>query len=237
MKKIELNSLDLEVKRMMLETPSLFPSRIHCLEFIFCTIGTGYKWQPDGTLKDYNGRDRRTPATPMPKHIEKAEPYDFRITKGVLDDVEAVRIEYEDLTRGFREKHIDFLCSTPHTIGEEYHFMRVYPMSWEYSPMCIAAQNPHRIADEWRAGIREFIHWYLPKVNGQYGCFNDPDTKEPQVELIKDPRVRENYIMCRKVLKMLMTDTDYKEAKTLMTYTKKFTSKLLAEIKREEKDD
>jgi len=74
-------------------------------------------------------------------------------------------------------------------------------------------------------------------VNGQYDCFNDPDTKEPQVELIKDPRVRENYIMCRKVLKMLMTDTDYKEAKTLMTYTKKFTSKLLAEIKREEKDD
>jgi len=235
--KTELNSLDLEVKRMMLECPSLFPSRVHCLEFLFCTNGTGYHWQPDGTLKDYDGREGRTPETPMPEHIEKAEPYDFRITNGILDEFETIRMEYEDITRGFREKHIDYLCSTSHIIGEEMHFMKVYPMSWDYCAMGKAADNPHRIADEWRAGIREFIHWYLPKVNGNYGCYNGPDSNEPNVDLIEDPRVKENYIICLKVLKMMQTDQDRKNAKTSMTFMKKLTSQLLAEIKQEEKDD
>lgn len=226
--KEELNSLDLEVKRMMLDCPSIFPSRLHCLEFLFCTNGTGYEWQPDGTLKDYDSRSGRTQATSMPEHIEKAEPYDFRITKGVLDEFEAIRMEYEDINRGFREKHIDYLCSTNHIIGEEMSFTRVYPMSWDYCAMGKAADNPHRIADEWREGIREFIRWYLTKVNGYYGCVQDDGSTK--IDRIGDPRTKSNYKICLAVLKTMKTDEDRKQEKTLMRFHKKLLDEVIKDM-------
>jgi hypothetical protein len=121
-----------------------------------------------------------------------------------------VRLEYEDLVRGFREKHIDYLCSTRSQVGPEMCFTSVYPMSWDYCNMGRAAEMPEKIADDWRAGIHEFIHWYLPKVNGRYGCWSDPDATEPNTSHIDDKRVLENYTICQKVLKMLKTDEDRK---------------------------
>lgn len=45
--------------------PSLHRSRADVLEFVLCTIGTGFKWQPDGTLAYDDGREDSTgPWTP-----------------------------------------------------------------------------------------------------------------------------------------------------------------------------
>ena len=222
----KLNSLDLAVKRMMLEYPSLFPSRIDALAYLFCVNGTGYEWQ-DGILKNM-----LEPETPMPTHIDPPEPYNLASIGNALDEYEVLRLEYEGLVRGFREKHIDFLCNTNHSeLGPEKAFTSVYPMSWDYCRMGYAADHPHRINDEWRAGILEFIHWYLPKVNGYYGCWNDPLAKEPDVDRIADPRVKSNYVICQKVLKMLKTDEDRKRDKLMM----KDMRKMLHKINEEEK--
>jgi len=227
----ELNSLDLEVKRMMLEYPSLYPTRIHCLETLFCTNGTGYDWNDKGRLSNVLDDPNR----PMPEHIKEAEPYDFGKCQDQMSDSESVRLEYEGVVRGFREKHIDYLCSTPHSsiAGNELSYTSVYPMSWNYCNMGKAADMPNEIADEWRAGIHEFIHWFLPKVNGAYGCWNEDGATEPDVDRIKDPRAKENYIICQKVMKMLKTEADIKRDAEVMA----LHEELLAEVLQEMNDD
>lgn len=206
--KEELSSLDLEVKRMMLEHPSLFPSRLECLEFLFCVNGTGYEWQEDGSLKDYDCRSGRTPETVMPEHIEKAEPYDFRITNGILDEHEKIRMEYEDTVRGFIDKNIDYLCQDIHHTNSRLKWSSVYPMSWDYCQMGKAADMPDKIEASWRNGIKEFINWYLPQLNNYFGIYSGRGEGADTSRIELDRRANENREICLKVLKKLRTPED-----------------------------
>jgi len=198
----ELNSLDLEVKRMMLAHPSIFPSRLECLHHLFAVNGNACTWV-DGKLVNPWEADEV-----MPEHIDPPEPYNFAKCSDVMEESEKIRLEYEGVVRDFTEKHIDYLCQDIHHTNCRMSFTSMYPLSWDYCAMGKAADNPESIHPDWRAGIRELIHWYLPLVNGYYGCYDDPDRKDPNVDLISDPRVKSNYELCRKVLSMMQTDDD-----------------------------
>lgn len=198
-----MNSLDLEVKKMMLQYPSIFPSRLECLHHLFATNGTGYEWE--GGKLVYHGIDDDL----MPEHIKMETKHDYGLASTQMDEYEEVRLTRENMVRQFTEDNIDFLCQDIHHTGSRMSWINVYPMSWNYCAMSYAAEHPHRIDQEWRSGIREFIHWYLPGVNGYYGLYNDRGNGEgPDVSRIRDPRIKSNYELCQKVLKMCQTDGD-----------------------------
>ena len=50
--------------------PSMFPTRKHCLNFLFCTAGTGYRWVK-GELVDGDGKFEKRYS--LVKPVEKAE--------------------------------------------------------------------------------------------------------------------------------------------------------------------
>lgn len=53
--------------------PDIFPTRKHCLDHLFCTLGNGYKWVNGELVDDDNPYTNRYK---LQKHIKHAEPND-----------------------------------------------------------------------------------------------------------------------------------------------------------------
>lgn len=194
----KLNSLDLEVKKMMLSYPSIFPSRLECLHHLFCVNGTGYYWK-DGIL--VNDLDDDV----MPEHIKSYEKKDE--SDKYFGEYYKVKNEFETTKRELTEKHIDYLCSDIHHTGVNMKFISVYPMSWNYCAMGYAADNPYDIDVHWRRGIKEFCHWFFPEFRGHYG-FLDKYENEDSLDFDCDPRAKRNFITMNIVMRKMYIDEE-----------------------------
>ena len=53
--------------------PNLFPTRKHCLDHLFCTVGNGYKWKNGELVEDDEYTKRYKLKKPMKKAISKNE--------------------------------------------------------------------------------------------------------------------------------------------------------------------
>lgn len=140
---MELSSLDLQIKKMMLKYPGIFPSRLECLHHLFAVNGNGYKWtrRDDGLCVLVDHFDDE----PMPEHIDPPKPYSLGVVNLQIEESEAIRLEYEGIIRNFTEKHIDYLCKNIHHTNCRMNWINVYLMSWNYCKMSWAAENPYDV--------------------------------------------------------------------------------------------
>lgn len=190
MSKVKLSSLDKHVKQMMLNYPSIFPSRLECLHHLFCVNGNGYDWK-DGIMVPWSRKKRL-----QTKTIELEKPSERMMQ--IIPEYETVRVEFVNTIRKFTEQNIDHLCRDIHHTNSRLTFIDVYPMSWDYCAMSYAADHRDEIDPDWQLGILQFIHWFLPRVNGHYMVYDSDGTKH--ADRIADPRVRQNYDLCLMVL-------------------------------------
>lgn len=71
-----------ELQYMMDFYPDMFPTRKHCLNYLFCTIGNGYKWLK-GELVDKD--DTYSKRYALVEDIEHAEPRDYEQYEKLLE--------------------------------------------------------------------------------------------------------------------------------------------------------
>ncbi len=115
--------------------PELFPSRKHCLNYLFCTIGNGYDWRK-GELVDrdceFSKRYR------LAQNIERAKPRN--------EEYYQMRLELE---KEIREQKGDSYQITPQNI--KYNFEWITP-SKDYSYIY---HYPKNIREDWLALLKE----------------------------------------------------------------------------------
>jgi len=149
----KLNPVDLEVKRMMLECPLIFSSRLNALHHLFAVIGTEYEWE-DGELVDvmYDEESDNPPILPPDKELPD-------IVKQLL------QIEYERNVACYEvtKKYIDYLCADVTYTGSDLKVWGVYPMC-EYSRMVQASKMPDKINKHWKEAIVEFAVWIMSQT-------------------------------------------------------------------------
>lgn len=109
---------------------SIFPTRKHALNHLFCVIGNGYDWI-DGRLVD--GDDEYESRYKLQRHVKRAE------FKG------------EDEWNRFHKIYADLHDKTGAEIPFEFNFSW-YPMSEEYSALYTAPEN---ITPDWKALLEE----------------------------------------------------------------------------------
>ena len=120
--------------------PSLHRSRADVLEFVLCTIGTGFEWQPDGTLAYAGGREDSTgPWTPEQEyeHLNAYPPVVRDVLQKSFD--ERVR-EYSAIVENAEE-----LAESMELRGE------VYPQS-DYAPLM---NVPANVRPDWKLAVEE----------------------------------------------------------------------------------
>lgn len=106
--------------------PTIFPTRKHCLDYLFCVIGNGYKWKNGELVCD----DEYIKRYKLRKSIKKAEFKNEAFWNGM-------NILYNS---GDKQK-----------IPIEYNFTW-YPLSKKYSYLY---NYPEDIKDDWRALLEE----------------------------------------------------------------------------------
>lgn len=120
--------------------PSLHRSRADVLEFVLCTIGTGFEWQRDGTLA-YDGghEDPRGPWTPEQEyeHLNAYPP----VVRDVLQKSAEERVrEYSAIVA-----QADQLAESMELHGD------FYPPS-DYAPLM---NVPANVRDDWKLAVEE----------------------------------------------------------------------------------
>lgn len=112
--------------------PELFPTRKHCLDYLFCVIGNGYKWI-NGELVDKDDTFERRYKIVEP--IIRATPRNEDLYNNML------RVE-----KNFKE-----------IMGEDYKPNRKY--SFEWYPLCKECSKlytyPENITDDWLKLLNE----------------------------------------------------------------------------------
>lgn len=120
--------------------PSLHRSRADVLEFVLCTIGTGFEWQTDGTLAYDGGREDSTgPWTPEQEY-ERLNAYP-PVVRDVLRESTDERVrEYSAIV-----ENAEKLAESMELRGE------VYPQS-VYAPLM---NVPANVRDDWKLAVEE----------------------------------------------------------------------------------
>lgn len=166
----ELNKVDRHIKQMMLQYPSLFPSRIKCLSHLFLTNGNGYRWDEQGCLVSYDNDQPVDKINYNDLDYLKEQRNKHRSSPFVITDYYQfldVESEQERLVRQFRETHIDLFCRF-HKIGEDFTYSDLNHFSVQWSAFRDAPYG--NIDPDWEEVMKETIHmikyafnliWYL----------------------------------------------------------------------------
>ena len=166
------------IKQMIVEYPSLFPSRENCLDHLFLVIGNGYEWE-DGELT-YRGRRNFEDS-----HLSAIE----RIHKRFNEDSQPGSAIYETLHPtgkwdNWIKRHEERLVKTQKIIDEvdircqpfkgEPQPKRLYPISNNYSKACVVPDN---VKQDWLDAAYETLNLAMTIIITDLydNSFNNPE--------------------------------------------------------------
>lgn len=237
--------IDEHIKRMMLNYPGIFPSRVECWKHLFVGNGTGYEWNKKGERVYSSQYDEI-----------KVVPIKLQEIKPNLDDSlfpeYRFGVERENLLR----KHTEANIQTVVQEGVSFTTSRItlfdlFGMYWikdtdskEQSyligPMQEAVINRDKITKEWRHEISYFCEWILSQA---HHLRYDPG-KEKQISYLqlantlKKSKIRRFYEaghaieVAVKVLKGIFTLEEIKERKKRRKELLDFANKAVGNVKK-----
>lgn len=194
MKKNKLTSVDKCIKRMMMEYPSLFPSRRDCQLHLFSTIGGGYRWNlKTGEL--FCVCDDKKPNKHIELELEEIEEYD--------SDAIVFRKEHINICRKHIWDNIDIVVNDIHHSTQERDVFSIYSLSWDEPGekfsfpgiMQLACIHKDKIKKEWKQEIVNFCKWIISEVRSFIYC-------PSQKEILTNEEILEMLKPCRHIRKM-----------------------------------
>jgi hypothetical protein len=186
MKKIELNKVDLEIKRCLLAYPTLYRNRFDVMDHILTTNGNGYHWNNKGELVKLNQCDkedetfdklRQKGLNHLEEQVEKA--------KKQIQDNSPINLSFWISKRAeleyakFVADHIDIYATT--YCGVEYRdtwrwlYRSHHRGDWNYWAITNKKFNSCEEVDpDWQEAIREWLRMkIIPAANGIMGIISE----------------------------------------------------------------
>lgn len=153
-----MNKVDLHIKQMMLQHPSIFPNRISCLKQLFLTNGNGYEWDNNNCLTLYSVYEQRPLDKMYYDDLDNKDPDSIMnsklVTESDLGKFHALCKEKELINRQFREKNIDLLCQF-HDFGDEFSYKDLMHFDINYSAFRDAPYG--KIDKDWLSVMEETV--------------------------------------------------------------------------------
>jgi hypothetical protein len=177
-----MNKVDLLIKQMMLQYPSIYPTRLSCLRHLFLVNGNGYDWDEAGCLvpwrMEYDRANDQMYYTDLDRE-EKDELFDSVISQSGLKDNPLVAFhklekDKERLDRQFREQHIDLFCQC-HGIYDDFKYEDLVNFDVRYSAFNSAPYG--HIDSDWLAAMEETVSKMFYTFNQVWGMHYDTPLK------------------------------------------------------------
>lgn len=173
-----MNKVDLLVKRMLLEWPSIYQNRFQAMVEILCS--GHFNWvngciEPDKFYFSHTpGEQKLTPVSFYEQSLKKAKKdvkqYEHIKYLKSLNDSRIVEAKFDLMKARFLEKNIDIFASEFCGIesSEVNYWLLKLDKDWFYEPHACICKIPPEIDSDWDDAIRRFLLEVMPQVNGLF---------------------------------------------------------------------
>jgi hypothetical protein len=177
-----MDKVDLHIKQMMLQYPSIFPTRLSCLKHLFLVNGNGYDWDETGCLVPWRSTYDRANDQMHYADLDRREDdtvFDSIISQSDLKDHPLVAFhklenDKERLDRQFREQHIDLFCQC-HGTYDNFKYEDLVNFEVRWSAFNLA---PYGYIDiDWLAAMEETVSKMFYTFNQVWGMHYDTPLK------------------------------------------------------------
>lgn len=185
-----MNKVDLLVKDLLLEYPTLYHNRFEVLDDIF--FNSCYEWDEQGCIAQlFPPKEKPTIEKMLSKFEEKVKE-----SKAKLDDIvqrhgkDTIHDLYNQfyITDLHQLHDAQFIAANVDVFAKTYCSVN-YPETWAWlfkhakdgiSTYGCIQHPPEVIDEEWREAIYDWTKQLIPSLNGLFGIYNDKTGWSPQ---------------------------------------------------------
>ncbi len=165
-----MNKVDLLVKRMMIEFPTLYPNRFEALAEVF--TNSCFEWNDDGTIAEIFRLKDLPPETMVVKYEQELAQWKEKAEK---DEDWAKQYNYKYIAEAevklmlakHRAANIDIYASEYTNV--HYDTIVLWLFGARPSKYWLVNNKPEVVDEEWRLAIRDWFSQMMPVVNGAFG--------------------------------------------------------------------
>ena len=157
--------VDHEIKRMLLNFPTLYQSRNDCRIHFFSSGGTGYDWNLEtGEFENFYRNDEKERTTPRFEKIKDDENGFIKMRQERINvlrqfDFDNINLIVKDF---YGECSSSFKTRGTRSLSSIRWSDEKHESCW--GPMQYACKYKDQIADHWRHEIRDFCKWIIKDI-------------------------------------------------------------------------